>query len=281
MTTYNCRRCGYQFQNKAHYKNHTKNKYICKLVLEDIIPKEDNYLEVINPFQCNICNTQIKLKYDYNKHIKKCIEKQQNDNKEDKENKEITINNIQNIQNITINNTTINNTINIYVNDFKDTEYDHINEKQSLRYISSNMDAYPKLIQDIHFNAEHPENHNMYISNFKDKTARYKNQGKWFTTSGNEFVDDLIVNYDFKFFKKYEDDPKTTHTYQKFITITEPKEAKEKIKNQIFTLMYNNKDMVLETEENLKNQTEQIQQTEEIETKPQQKKLKIRTKPKV
>ena len=77
FTTFNCRRCGKEFLSKAHYKNHSNNKNICKLVIEDIIPNEDNFLEVYGTVSCDICGSKIKLKNDFIQHKKKCIEKQE------------------------------------------------------------------------------------------------------------------------------------------------------------------------------------------------------------
>lgn len=274
MPSYQCPRCGHIFYRKNKYNEHTKRKNICKFLLDDVIPVEENYIELQETFKCKYCNKEYSQKNDIPRHYETCKEIPEEDKKQilekklEKMKKKIGKNNgTTNIQNITINDNSvnINNTINIYVNDFKNTDCEYIGENKKISFLSTNMDALPKLIQDIHFNPNRPQNHNMYITNYKDKIAKYKQQGKWFTKSGSEFVDDLIVSYDYKMFREFEDNPKTTHIYQRYIAVTEPKEAKEKIKDQIYTIMYNHKDMVLETDKNSKKTNNEQKTKKEVQ----------------
>ena len=50
----------------------------------------------------------------------------------------------------------------------------------------------PKIIQMIHFDPEHPENHNVKMTNKKLKYAQVFTDNGWVTTSRGKAVDDMI-----------------------------------------------------------------------------------------
>jgi hypothetical protein len=274
MVQFQCPRCASKFDTKQNYTIHTDKKNICKIKLQDVIPMSDNFIKLDGVFSCEYCDKEYTYKSDYTKHHKSCKEK---NNKEQalreqvdilqEQLKNLTANGVTNNNttnnntnnNITFdnsttnnnNNNTVNNTINVFVNDFKNTKYDYITPTQRVGFMGRNMNAIPKLLEEVHFNPEHPENHNMYMSNYKNKVARYKDRGKWFTKSGSEFVEDLIVDYHTKMFLEFEenpDNPKGAEAFKKYMKITEPQEAQDKIKEQIYEMMYNNRDMITNTD---------------------------------
>ena len=116
---------------------------------------------------------QIELEKN-NLELKKTNGKLQN-----KMNKIVNKNKINNTQNIT-NNTIINNNGVKLVN-FGSEDLDKINYNIFIDTIKSQgASLYNKAIDGIHFNKEHPENQNIYISDFnRDKVMIYKDE-KWF-----------------------------------------------------------------------------------------------------
>jgi hypothetical protein len=110
------------------------------------------------------------------------------------------------------------------------------------------------LVKDVNFDPEHPENHNMYISNNKTKTAQVKENGVWVKRDGRQLVIDIMYDYDCRYFRGFaenpdleEEYPKATQLYYKYIEITESKEAKKKIENELIEMLYNNREMIMET----------------------------------
>ena len=50
------------------------------------------------------------------------------------------------------------------------------------------------LIETIHFNPHHPENHNVKIPNRKEKFAVVKNNGSWELRNKHAVIDDMVDN---------------------------------------------------------------------------------------
>jgi hypothetical protein len=128
---------------------------------------------------------------------------------------------------------------NIVVNDTSDTNYDYITDKQCLNFMKKNMLSFFNLIKEIHFNPDHPENHNIYVPDYKTSIIKYKKDGIWFVADANEFINDLIYDYHYRFFIKFEDDPKTVNIFKTYIKITESTDDQNKIKKELFYLMHN------------------------------------------
>jgi hypothetical protein len=56
--------------------------------------------------------------------------------------------------------------------------------------------AVPTLIKYIHFNTEHPENHNICIKNGRSKTAKVYNGKEWETIDEDQLIRTLIDDYE-------------------------------------------------------------------------------------
>jgi hypothetical protein len=252
MVMYKCARCGKDFNKKDHYIKHSKNKSICKDLLNNIFPTEDNYIIVDMTFDCEYCDKKFTNKYSLERHKSTCSNKSNNHNNVNAETvilNNSVLNNAETINNNTnnINNNTTNNINNININDFKKTNFDYISDETLYSYLKKCMEAYPSLLKDAHFNPDHPENHNMYISNKKAKEAKYKEDGKWFIKDSGEFIEDIMTDYHNKAFLKFEGG-EADKEFQKYLKITEEPEAKKKIKKRIFEMMVNEKNMVMDTE---------------------------------
>ena len=193
MVEYKCERCHYISKHKGSIKNHFQRKTPCKLIHSNITNVEQ--LEKLNKpkekkqeFICNKCNKVFNTRQGKYQHQKRCkqelvvFEEKKNDNQkiQDLENelklmKELFIQKLKNVQNITNNNNnnieTQNNT-NIFIG-FNDKENIHklINGcQQTLMELEENRSKDKCLtiyVNAAHFNPEHPEAHNIRLTNLK------------------------------------------------------------------------------------------------------------------
>lgn len=155
---YKCPYCNKHFTRNSNLKRHL-NQY-CKINQQQI--NEDIYH--------NIIDTLDEIKKDKNEYQKKeeewNRERYELYNKLEKANKNVYNNNYFNQNNIIIHN-----------HGEEDTKYipgDYLTELLKLPY-----QAIPKLIKYIHFHPEHPENHNIRITNRKEPYIRVFKDQKW------------------------------------------------------------------------------------------------------
>jgi hypothetical protein len=189
-----CKRCGYKTNLKANLKTHLNNKTICKVLLEDIDRSEllkeieNRELKKKSSYNCSKCNKELSTRQSKWKHEKTC-------NKlDDKDLKELVLNLTKEIEelkknvNITINNdnSTTNNDNSININiilenlrPFGKENYDYIDQNSIKNILKPGRLIIYKFIKMIHFNINHPENWNYFISNLRGNKANVYN-GKRF-----------------------------------------------------------------------------------------------------
>ena len=80
------------------------------------------------------------------------------------------------------------------VNNFGNENTDYLTGKIVKNLIKNNAPfaCIPRLIQSIHFNPKHPENHNIKVTNARDKHAKIFKDNKWIRAMKNRTIDDLI-----------------------------------------------------------------------------------------
>jgi hypothetical protein len=92
--------------------------------------------------------------------------------------------NIETQQNITIN-----------INSFGNENTDYIDDKAILACISKVYKSIPSLLEKIHFDPKHPENHNIKITNKKLPYASVMgNNQKWKTVDRKDAIETMILN---------------------------------------------------------------------------------------
>jgi transposase-like protein len=240
MVLYQCPRCGHNFNKKIHYTEHINKKNKCEAVLEDIEPNITNFIRNPHRFTCNICNKTYSTQDNLTKH--KC-----------KPNGSIIINNIHNDNSINnSNNSTVNNYI--IVNDFNNTNFEHITDDKKYEFLKSYSMAIPRALKEANFNVKYPHNHNIYLSNSKLKTIKYKEGDKWCSKKGKEIIEDIITKYDYKLFYQFSQRedikqkyPNIEEIYDKYIEITDKGDGKEILMDRIYEVLYNNKELVMKT----------------------------------
>ncbi len=169
--------------------------------------------------------------------------------------------NTQNINNTQNNDKSINNSFNtsnnmFLLNNYNETKYDHITTPEVIKYMKNCMTALPKVIERIHYDPEKPENHNAYISNKKTKNAHYLKNGSWVTMDGDELAETMMTDYHYKLFHTMSENPRVEEeypeikdVYDRYYNVTSGHD--DQIREEIVTLMYNQREMCKRTYENL------------------------------
>ena len=219
MVEYKCERCHYVAKQKGDIKKHYQRKYPCKEIYSDISVEE--LLEELNKpkegFACNKCNKIFKTSQGKYQHQKRCkqelvvFEEKKNDIEEIQElknelklMKELFIdkmknNNITNNNNIETQNITNNNT-NLFIS-FNDKENIHKVLKQCQETIllleqnRSKDKCFKIYLTAAHFNPEHPEMHNIKLTNLKPdyKLIDIRDEnGEWKKEPQKEIFNNLI-----------------------------------------------------------------------------------------
>ena len=99
-----------------------------------------------------------------------------------------TTNNTTNIE-------TQNNTINIHINAFGQENIDYLDEKAIVSCINRIYKSVPAILEKIHFDPEHPENHNIKITNKKLPYASVMGDNqKWKTVDKKDAIETMVFN---------------------------------------------------------------------------------------
>jgi len=106
----------------------------------------------------------------------------------------------------------------------------------------------PQLIKRIHFDPRRPENHNVYISNIKNKYIMIYDGIKWNLQSQEETIDNLIDTNEFVLEQKLEewiengkDYPDIMRKFNRYIEKKEKDDVLNKIKEEIKLVLFNNR----------------------------------------
>ena len=205
----------YMIENKEEF--HAPDK----IQIEKINELTNKKQSEVNDLKCNYCNKQFSRNYSLNRHINlRCeIKKQQDNQKEQifqklldemmelkkeiselkKSNKNInkgTINNSQNVDNSKNINNMIDQsqTFNIQLVAFGKEDYDKLTIDEYKFIINKGFKSVQHLAKSIHFNKNHPENHNIYISNLRDNYVMVYDGGKWELRNRKETIDELFFS---------------------------------------------------------------------------------------
>jgi hypothetical protein len=147
-------------------------------------------------------------------------------------------NNIENVENQT----------NITINYFGNENLDYITNKVLISCIGKVYGSIQALVETIHFHPDHPENHNIKITNKKLQHAQVMNRDKkWKLVHRNQVIEQLmdksyqLLEDSFEENKAVIPEKKKTnfeHFKQKY---DDDKEVKRQIKNDVDLLVLNGK----------------------------------------
>ena len=208
---------------KETFNKYSNNKFKCKCCEKTFTTRQGKYKHM--KYYCR----KKKDNLDNNiiiKELRESNEELRESNQELKIMIEKLINSKTNINHGTINNANgdINTMNNIQINNYGSENIKYITDKVFKKLLTNPMSAITRLIELKHFHPEHPENHNVKITNIHDKYAKIYQDKKWLIKHKKNVVEDLVENgyADFEEFKDLNED-----------------ELAEKIKEK-YALMHNN-----------------------------------------
>jgi len=221
-----------------------------------------------NKYECEFCNKQYIHKQSLHKHLKICKEKKKDDEVKESMIELVKILNQQNndlkqqlgiqnkqiqelIKKAGINNSTINVQNNIKLLGYGDTDRSHLTDKDILKCLKHSNFCVPYLIEKVHFDANKPENHNVYISNLRNKYVMIYDGNKWKCKDREEQIGNLIDDnqgvLEYKLEEWLENGknyPDAMKKFNRYIEKRDNDKVINKIKEEIKLLLYNNRNVV-------------------------------------
>lgn len=168
--SYTCKRCNYTTDILCNFKSHLKRVTKCKVapgmediscnvLLDEIIPQH-----IKTSYCCKYCQRYFNFQSGKSRHEKDCSEK----------------------------NASKNSLKNIVINDFGFENTSYL-DQEMLKDCLKELDL-KKLIDQLHFNTDHPENHNFRLKNINKKIFEYREDGKWMIDQYDSALRDFILN---------------------------------------------------------------------------------------
>lgn len=258
-----CRHCEKYFYNRKDLFEHLN---ICEEYKEYLSKKNDG------KYECEYCNKEFNSRQNKWYHLKTCKEKkkddeeksnlldlvnmlnqqlkeQRNEFKEELSKRDKQIDELIKKAGMTIGTQNIQQNIKILA--YKDTDLSHLTDKDYLQCLSRSNMVIPNLIKRIHFNPKKPENHNIYISNIKNKYVMIYDGKKWNLQSREEAIDDMIDTNEMVIEQKLEEwlengkeYPEIMKKFNRYIEKKEKDEVINKIKEEIKLILFNNRKSV-------------------------------------
>ena len=267
---YRCVRCNYGTSTKSHMKSHINRKNLCKLVLKDVNPKDHQdeiFEKIIDDNKiCKYCEKEFTRSYTCKIHMEKCKNIETTKETAGTEalmelvktlNNQIT-NQSQEMKDLkelvkkagVTNYNTTNNTMNIVILPYNETDVSHLKDRDYYNSISRCIMSVPKLIEKTHFDPNKPENHNIYISNISKGHAMVWDGKKWLVKDQTEVVEDLIAENEYRLEdwvqegqKKF---PKAMEKFKLYVSKRDEKGVPELVRKEVKMMLYNNRDMIEE-----------------------------------
>ena len=201
MPSYFCCRCGYNSQRISGLKDHLTKKKPCDTLYSDV--DRAALLASLSSYDGKkACKTltiapKTMTKEDAEKIEDKgaFIVKMLNDNvKLQKRVDELTKANAELKQQVggVTNNNIVNNNIHIHINNFGQENLEYVTNDFLSKAIRKIYDSVPTLLKHIHFNPEHPENHNVRMPNKRDKYMLVRRGGEWRHEDRRMVLDDMV-----------------------------------------------------------------------------------------
>jgi hypothetical protein len=228
MVNYNCPRCGFETDHKSNMKVHIERKIQCKVNKLDINIKEYQDQILDRTFD------KIQQLLFENNALKKEILELKN---------QLSPNIINNVEGHQYNNSVV---ININLTPYNDPNLDGA-EKYYLGAIKKAFKSIPTIIENIHFNKEFPENHNICITNFRTKLAKVFNGKEWKTMNEDALINELVDTYEALLENWAEDDPdrmKYIENYNEIKKRDGESKVMKQIKDEVKKLIYDKRMMI-------------------------------------
>ena len=242
-----CPSCQTKFATKSSLKRHLNGR--CKKV-NNVLPVTENTEDILK---------QLLLEYEQHKmEVAKMMEEK---NKEINElrtemkklnaKKNVKIINNKNKINNTANIGQINqnNNINVKLVAFKKEDLSFITDDIYKKILNKGFMSVPNLVEYIHFNKDHPQYRNVYISNMRDKYALVYDGENWQLRDREMILKELIDDKTDILSLKFEEmiktlDEFTIRKFTRFLDEGSDDEVVAKIKDDLRMILYNNRRLV-------------------------------------
>jgi hypothetical protein len=212
MVQYTCMRCNHVTIYRKDHIKHLSRKHICDDINKSGISNEEaihmleDHSNKVKIHQCEDCNAEFPSRFKKYYHKKTVHGHRAKVNSCElvkfvagNATQPITINIIQNqtiSNNTNCNNTNTQNIVSQTTNAFGNESYQHLlDDKESMtsRFLSREG-GWVKAAEDLYFDATHPENNNVRITNQKLPYAKtYDGKGSWKTEKQKKVLEDMIV----------------------------------------------------------------------------------------
>ena len=233
-----------------------------------------NVTHLIKYYKCDYCNQEYKYRQGLSRHLKTCVKKKNEDkelkhmqelvellNEQLKEKDDLICRRDKQIQILidkiglnTTHNTIIqtNNQINnnIKLLGYRNTDYSHLTDEDYKQCISHCNLSIPHFIEKVHFNRDKPENHNIYISNLKNKYVMIFDGEKWIYKNRDQEIENLLDNGNTMLEYKLEEwlengqkFPIIMKKFERYMSNIEKDEVLNMIKEEIKLLLFNNREL--------------------------------------
>ena len=224
-TQHNCKYCNKSFKHKSSLCRHIK--YYCKK------SKDEDLQELVR-----LLNKEIEVHKKDNENCQKQIGHLT---------KKLQIQNIT--QNNNINNGNIMNNIqNINILSHSKTNYDFLTDKDYINCIKTCNHCVKNLIEKVHFNEDHPENMNIYISSMKTDYLMIYKDNTWNIVDRAYHIDSLYSRNEIQldnWYDEYKDKyPSIINKFERYLHNRENNEVINRVKKDILRMLYNKRTIV-------------------------------------
>ena len=185
---YECNVCGKKYSIRQSLHAHMKLQS-CVVIettpvsatsIKDNIPHQPSVKEIVDEMKQAFDKERLEMKLEFEETMKEQI------NKILEKHAGTTNNNTTNIET---------QNINIIIKAFGNENTDYIDNKAILSCISKIYKSIPTLLEKIHFDPNHPENHNIKITNKKLPYASVMgNNQKWKTVDRKDAIETMVLN---------------------------------------------------------------------------------------
>lgn len=218
--SFECQRCGHIASTKSNLLKHLRKKNECPpshkdilrtLQIEELLHRDYNE----HTYNCNYCDKPFNTWQNKSRHHKICKKRGKESETDELKSKieelskdlettkallqQLSQTNIQNsnVQKITGNNnniniTTLNNNIHYHVKDFGQENISYL-PKDFLSRCFANRDIV-RLIENIHCDNDHPENHNIRLKSQKRNQIELRENERWIIKDEDEALTECIQN---------------------------------------------------------------------------------------
>jgi hypothetical protein len=234
---FSCSSCDYKSFRKTCVQNHINRKNKCTGS-----DKKAEIVELSIDIICEFCNKTYASMLNLTRHLKTCKVKKHNKDEEILKLKEkVKILEALNKKPTTINN----NQININLAPWNSPALPENVEKYYNEALKKLFLAVPTIIKQIHFNKDHPENHNISIKNARSGIAKVYNGKEWESMDEKDVINSLINDYE-STLSGYaeENNPKYNEKMQKIKDRDSEEKVYDDMHNEVKRVIYDRNHMV-------------------------------------